>query len=237
MKEYFLIDADDRIFPVPAQKGLSIGRAPINQIVLNDRMVSRVHTLISMTPRGALLTDRNSANGTHVNGAPTREILLQHGDAVRVGTYVFYVLAGTRGDAETWIARRRCETHSDQTITDLNVNQIQETDLIGDLSAVPIIDLLQGLVDQKRHGCLTLTDCGQPRGRVYFTNGMIVYAETTAGRRGPDAFFELTGLERGKFTFRPGLPPPALAIMESPAGLLMEACRRLDERRAGSAAR
>jgi len=235
MKEYFLIDGEDRIFPVAFDKGLSIGRAPINQIVVNDRLISRVHALITMGPRGPLLSDRGSANGTHLNGVPVKEAILHQGDSLRVGIAIFYVLAGTRGDAETWVARRRCDTHSDQTITDLNVNQIQETDLIGDLLAVPIIDLLQSLVEQRRNGCLTLTECGQLLGRLYVTNGMIVFAETASSLEGREAFFELAGSIRGKFTFRPGVPPPALAIMDSPAGLLMEACRLLDEKRAASA--
>jgi hypothetical protein len=237
MKEYFLIGPEDRIHAVPVDKGLSLGRSPINQIVLNERMISRVHARVTMTPRGALLKDCDSANGSHLNGVPVKEALLQHGDSLRLGTAVFCVLVGTRRDAEAWVARRHCDTPSDHTITDLNVNQIQETDLIGDLASLPTIDLLQGLIEQKRHGCLSLTDCGQLLGRVYLANGLIVYAETVGGLKGREAFFDLAATQRGKFSFRPGVPPPMLSIMESPAGLLMEACRLLDERRAGAGSR
>jgi hypothetical protein len=53
-----------RRFPIPA-KGLSIGRAPGCDVILEDPDVSRVHARIAWNPLGALvLQDLGSRNGT-----------------------------------------------------------------------------------------------------------------------------------------------------------------------------
>jgi hypothetical protein len=232
MKEFFLISSDDRVHELPGNRGVMIGRAGVNQIVLDDRMVSRVHVSIAPSPSGPVLTDRKSGNGTQVNGLPVQETLLKHGDTVRIGKFLFYVFSGTRADAELWLTRRRSDTKTDQTLTDLNVNQIRPHDMLGDLSAFDIITLLQTLVDQRRSGLLSLADAGQPVGRIFFTNGMIVFADNPAGLTGREALFELMTKQKGQFRLQADARPPSLSIMESPTSLLMEGARRCDEQRA-----
>jgi len=232
LKTNFLIGSDDQIHELPADRNVMIGRGSINWMVLNDRLVSRVHASITPSPKGPLFTDRGSANGSQVNGLPVQETMLKHGDTIRIGKFLFHVFCGTREEAEQWLTRRTTGTKTEQTITELNVSQLRPTDMLGDLSAFNIIVLLQTLVDQKRNGTLTLTLAGQPLGKICFATGAIVYAETAAGVKGKEAFYELAVTPKGQFTFRVDERAPALLIMDNPTGLILEACRRFDDQQA-----
>ncbi|MBL9003283.1 MAG: sigma 54-interacting transcriptional regulator [Myxococcales bacterium] len=73
------------IFELPATGELLIGRAPDTQIRLRDPSSSRLHARLSMGPKGPVLTDLGSYNGTRVNGeriASPR--LLQPGDTIAI---------------------------------------------------------------------------------------------------------------------------------------------------------
>jgi hypothetical protein len=62
-----------------------IGREPTCDIMVDDRQVSRQHALISPTPKGILLEDLDSKNGTHWNGQPLLEPrVLQDGDVIQI---------------------------------------------------------------------------------------------------------------------------------------------------------
>ncbi len=72
---------------------VSIGRGPDSDLVLADARVSRLHARIA--PRGGrlVLVDLGSTNGTAVNGAPVREIVLGPGDRIVLGATVLLVEA------------------------------------------------------------------------------------------------------------------------------------------------
>jgi serine/threonine protein kinase len=73
-----------RRFPIPAQ-GLSIGRHPGNDIVLTDQpTVSRHHAVVTMEGGQPILYDRDSANGTWVNGQRVFRRLLEPGDRIQI---------------------------------------------------------------------------------------------------------------------------------------------------------
>ncbi len=67
-------------------KTLAIGRAPDNDIVLEDPQVSRRHASVERGPRGALLRDLGSGNGTFVGGRRIEQHLLSAGDIIHIGT-------------------------------------------------------------------------------------------------------------------------------------------------------
>ena len=58
-----------------------------NDIVIKGPTVSRRHAYIVETPRGVVLRDLNSANGTYVNGGKigTNEHVLRSGSQIRLG--------------------------------------------------------------------------------------------------------------------------------------------------------
>ncbi len=68
-----------------------LGRAPDNDIVLADNLVSRYHAQIGRRGLGYEITDLRSKNGVFVNGQAQTEYRLRRGDQVRIGetTLVF----------------------------------------------------------------------------------------------------------------------------------------------------
>ena len=77
---------------------LTIGRAPDNQLVLQDQQASSHHVEIRPDEQGYLLVDVNSTNGTFVNEqrlTPHTPRLLISGDVIRIGETRFtYEISG-----------------------------------------------------------------------------------------------------------------------------------------------
>jgi diguanylate cyclase (GGDEF)-like protein len=78
--------------------GLSLGRAPENQVRLQEPEVSRYHARLELVsqkgvPGMVLLSDLNSTNGTFVNGCQVLPgdgpAALRNGDVIRMGTHAF----------------------------------------------------------------------------------------------------------------------------------------------------
>ncbi len=65
---------------------LTIGRAPHNDIVLNDPRVSREHAVIAAAANGYVVEDRRSANGTQRNGVAIESAPLAIGDTLLIGS-------------------------------------------------------------------------------------------------------------------------------------------------------
>jgi hypothetical protein len=64
---------------------LTIGREPDCSVVIADRQVSRYHARLTSTPKGLLLEDLGSKNGTYLNGKLVNEsAYLQDGDIIAV---------------------------------------------------------------------------------------------------------------------------------------------------------
>ena len=65
---------------------LTIGRSPANDLVLEDRLVSRRHAQIRRKDGIAILDDLGSRNGTYINGKRiTNAFPIRPGDVIRVG--------------------------------------------------------------------------------------------------------------------------------------------------------
>lgn len=77
---------------------LTIGRAPDNQLVLQDQQASSHHVEIRPDAQGYLLVDMNSRNGTFVNEQrlmPQTPRLLISGNVIRIGeTRLTYLIGG-----------------------------------------------------------------------------------------------------------------------------------------------
>jgi pSer/pThr/pTyr-binding forkhead associated (FHA) protein len=68
-----------------AKASVTIGRAAINDIVLADSKVSRVHARLQCSDKGLQLVDLGSANGTRVNGSPVESVAIAPGDVIELG--------------------------------------------------------------------------------------------------------------------------------------------------------
>lgn len=65
---------------------ISFGRAPGNDVVLEDSDASREHAIFVRTAQGHQVQDLGTSNGTQVNGSPVREPrLLENKDVVKIG--------------------------------------------------------------------------------------------------------------------------------------------------------
>ncbi len=66
---------------------ISIGRTSENDIVLDNRGVSRKHAQIEFSEQGALIIDNDSLNGTFVNNRKVNEHFLQDQDTITIGKF------------------------------------------------------------------------------------------------------------------------------------------------------
>ena len=83
-----VINGERRTLPL-TEKGLRIGRALDNDIVLNHAIVSRHHAQVELRGRDAWVTDLNSRNGIFVNRLRTKQEQLGDGDILQVGPFEF----------------------------------------------------------------------------------------------------------------------------------------------------
>jgi hypothetical protein len=64
----------------------TLGRAPTNTIVLNDTFCSQEHALLTWRGGQWWLEDRDSSNGTRLNGEPVQQpIVVSSGDVIGIG--------------------------------------------------------------------------------------------------------------------------------------------------------
>lgn len=90
--------ADGQIFAI-GKKVTKIGRSPQNDIALNDNSVSGKHAEIIVEGGKAQLTDLESRNGLHVNGAKMKIRDLENGDVILIGATELHFSNGAAADA------------------------------------------------------------------------------------------------------------------------------------------
>lgn len=66
-------------------KVIRFGRAADNDIVLEDKSVSRYHAILTVMPDQVILEDLKSRNGTSVGGAKIKRAELKDGDQIHIG--------------------------------------------------------------------------------------------------------------------------------------------------------
>jgi pSer/pThr/pTyr-binding forkhead associated (FHA) protein len=80
--------------PMPAGN-VRIGRAPDNDLVLDDLIVSRYHAELRGTPDGGYeITDLGSHNGTYVNGCRVSAQPVTDRDTIGIGHSTFRLAGG-----------------------------------------------------------------------------------------------------------------------------------------------
>ncbi|UCD16438.1 MAG: FHA domain-containing protein [Candidatus Zixiibacteriota bacterium] len=72
---------------VSEKKRISIGRTHDNDIVLDNRGVSRKHAQIEFNDNAAVIIDNESLNGTFINNRKISEEVLRDGDTITIGKY------------------------------------------------------------------------------------------------------------------------------------------------------
>lgn len=84
-----IVKYDDKIIEriVTEKKRISIGRTNDNDIVLENRGVSRKHAIIEFNNNAAVIIDNESLNGTFVNNRKVTEEVLRDQDTIMIGKY------------------------------------------------------------------------------------------------------------------------------------------------------
>jgi hypothetical protein len=94
-----LIDLDGQVYQLD-QEVVSIGRMKDNDIVITDPHVSRRHAQIRLREERHVVFDLGSKAGTRVNGLPTMECELRHGDVITfAGNRLVYKESDIRPDS------------------------------------------------------------------------------------------------------------------------------------------
>lgn len=86
---------------VSEKKRISIGRTSDNDIVLDNRGVSRKHAQIEFNGEAAVIIDNESLNGTFVNNRKITEEILGDRDVITIGKYSLeYHIEGQREESQ-----------------------------------------------------------------------------------------------------------------------------------------
>jgi len=72
---------------ITEKRRVSVGRTPDNDIVLDNRGVSRRHSIIEFGDKQAIIIDNESLNGTFVNSRKINEEVLKDNDLITIGKY------------------------------------------------------------------------------------------------------------------------------------------------------
>ncbi|HEU5422965.1 MAG TPA: FHA domain-containing protein [Nitrolancea sp.] len=81
-----------RAVPLTEER-VRIGRYPNNDIIIDHPTVSAYHAEVSLRPDGRHeLVDRESRNGTRINGNPVRSAILRDGDQITLGAITLHYL-------------------------------------------------------------------------------------------------------------------------------------------------
>jgi pSer/pThr/pTyr-binding forkhead associated (FHA) protein len=67
---------------------LTIGRAPLNQVVINNPTISAQHAILARLGDSYWLEDLHSTNGTQVNDVSINDAELKDGDKIRFGSVI-----------------------------------------------------------------------------------------------------------------------------------------------------
>ena len=95
----------NRIFYLPPERVLTLGRSEDSFLQLEDEQVSRRHCLLERKGDTVFLRDLNSTNGTQVNGERIVEVALRDGDRLTVGGSQFtFQVPTTVGGAATGLS-------------------------------------------------------------------------------------------------------------------------------------
>ncbi len=85
---------------VTEKKRISVGRTNDNDIMLENRGVSRKHAMIEFSDNAAVVIDNESLNGTFLNNRKVTEEVLSDNDVITIGKYSLVYHSETGRDSE-----------------------------------------------------------------------------------------------------------------------------------------
>jgi len=101
MAKLVVTDGSGNTKDVPLNKErVTIGRAPDNDIPLNDKAVSGHHAVVITILQDSFLEDLDSTNGTQVNGKQVAKHPLSNGDVIAIGRATLKYQGEAKGDED-----------------------------------------------------------------------------------------------------------------------------------------
>jgi phosphoserine phosphatase RsbU/P len=138
-------DGKERWAPIAGPK-FTIGRSTNNDLVLPKHYVSRAHAEILVRDGEYVLRDLSSKHGTFVNGTRIEEVVLNHGDRIRVGGLQGEALGFQQGD----LLQSLLAGSGSKADSGITVHGFREMGMLLStfqaLSAIPLLDDLLNLV-------------------------------------------------------------------------------------------
>jgi pSer/pThr/pTyr-binding forkhead associated (FHA) protein len=203
IQRYFIYTNGPRIgekVVLSADGQISIGRGPTNNIVLNEKKVSRFHAVVTQDDLGdCYIEDLQSTNGVYVNdNRITERTLLRSGDKVQIGRNLFSFIVDDVMDAPSADIPKGGRTEIHDIASEGCI-------LSGRIEELGLADLLQTLNRNKKSGKLVIQvgDSGGPKqtvGSIEIKQGNPVYAETVQVK-GEKALYRLFRISKGYFNF------------------------------------
>jgi pSer/pThr/pTyr-binding forkhead associated (FHA) protein len=229
---YFIDWFPNKPVELKTEKKYHVGRGAGNEFYLPDYHASRVHAEIAWNGEAYVVKDLGSSNGTFVNGEQITEKALVPGDEVQIGMHVLKLRAEEGDKVAEEFERQSKEVQEWQTVIG---RPATEGGLSGTIQDVDLSQIVQVLEGGRKTGRLYITTVGAS-GSIYFANGRIIGADYTpeaAGTTSDDheAVYTLLSIGEGVFEFLVEPVDFEPRITESTHALLMEALRRIDEKR------
>jgi hypothetical protein len=95
-----LLDPDKPVKYPLFKDTMTIGRADVADIQINNNFLSRLHARVVTTSQGVFVEDIESKNGIRVNSKPTERQTLHHGDIIDFGRLRFRFIDTGSDDAD-----------------------------------------------------------------------------------------------------------------------------------------
>jgi hypothetical protein len=95
-----LLDAERPVKYPLSKEVMTIGRADIADIQIDNGFLSRLHARVVSAPDGVTIEDIDSKNGIRVNAKPVPQQKLRHGDVVDLGRLRFRFIDTSADDAD-----------------------------------------------------------------------------------------------------------------------------------------
>lgn len=191
---------------------LSFGRDEGLDFRLASTKVSRHHAdLLFSKADKAYVRDAGSQNGTFVNDEKVSgERALEDGDTLRMGDFsVTYRKLGPGEDA----AKLTLKANETAVMETVKVEAGDDGALIGDVSILPIAEVLRRLASIRAFGALNI-DVAGTRGFILLADGKPTNG-SYAGLEGPPAVTAMASLTKGHFSF---VPDPNAPKPTTPSG-------------------
>lgn len=141
-------DGTERVFPLTAPR-ISLGRNEINDIVLADGQVSRLHARLECSDQGCMLIDTGSTNGTFVDGQAIKRMKLHSGSLVELGNSTLRFeqdapVAAPKPRPKRAKSGRRGQVSSDQALLSQFLDELEQgtVETTSSTNVVPLRDQL-----------------------------------------------------------------------------------------------